>query len=318
MLFCIVFFGVGAIMFALPELSSDGQLQGGLRIPEVDWLPIAMGWDRLRNMPLIGMPEGKWDQLIGLCVLGVIFGKRKWYVRIPPAVISIVILVVTAFILEDRLGTRLLVPASFGVLILLPSLFQRWPKLIAIVVVGLFLDFWAFVDQFQERRTAWAQSDALSIPSAPALWRSQYLENQTIFKGLSLYGAARAKEIIAQSNARVFSMRLRDGRENSLFVYAHGAGNSSQTLDLQVCCSSGAGCAQRIVSSIAAKGGMIIVPTEIEGWERVHRNERRWNRELLTALRAQPSVNEEKNWVWLDGRQTSSTVAWPCTRKNRR
>ena len=158
MLAVVALFSIAAVGFAFPQISSDGQLQGGLRIPEVDWLPIAMGWDRLQNMSNIGMPEGKWDQLIVLCVVGTIVGLRAWYVRFFPAIVAILILVVTAFILEDRLSTRLLFPAAFGVLVLLPSLFLRWPKIIVVIVLGMFLDFWAFVDQWQERRVEWAKS----------------------------------------------------------------------------------------------------------------------------------------------------------------
>jgi hypothetical protein len=307
---------LGVVYGALPEFSSDGSLQGGLRIPEVDWLPVAMGWDRLRTMPAMGMPEGKWDQLIGLCLLGGIFVRGQYGIRLLGIILAVLVLVVSAFVLEDRLGTRLLVPASFAVLVFLPTVFRKFSWLLPIVVVGLGLEMWAFVDQFQERRALWAKSKMLPIPTAPRLWRSQYPENPTIFKGLSLYGGGTARSIIEESSSSMmYSMRLRDGREKSLFVYAEFAGKKGRTLDVSSCCvrSVDDSCARQVVSSILSKGGMLIVPTVVEGWERVYSNEQRWNKALLKAMRQQEITQEDESWAWSVGTKTTDTEEWPCT-----
>ena len=309
---------LAVLIFVVPEFSSDGQLQGGLRIPEVDWLPVAMGWDRLRGMPAMGMPEGKWDQLILLCILAGCVCRGKWGFRTLGSICASLVLVVSAFVLEDRLGTRLLVPAAFGVLVILPSLFRKWAYLLPIVVCGLGLEMWAFVDQFQERRAFWANTQALNIPRAPALWRAQYPENSTIFKGLSLYGAAQARDEITQSSSSmVYSMRLRDGRENSLFVYAALEGKDTRTLDVQHCCTRSADekCAKDVVAAIAKKGGLILVPTVVEKWERVYANETRWNRALIKAVQTQKSYKSMSSWDVVEGFVAEPTGDWPCTPK---
>ncbi|MAA79170.1 MAG: hypothetical protein CL916_07900, partial [Deltaproteobacteria bacterium] len=280
------------LVSVVPEFSSDGKLQGGLRIPEVDWLPVAMGWDRLRGMPAMGMPEGKWDQLIILCVLAGIICRRKSFFRTIGSVCASLILIVLAFVLEDRLGTRLLVPSSFGVLVILSSLFRKWVYFLPIVVGGLGLEMWAFVDQFQERRVSWANTRSMNIPRAPSFWRAQYPANPTIFRGLSLYGGAQARsEIENTPSSMVYSMRLRDGRENSLFVYAHLEGKETRTLDVKHCCvrSADEKCAKEVIASIVQKGGLILIPTEVDNWDRVYSNEKRWNRALLKEIRKQKS-----------------------------
>lgn len=302
---------------ALPPLSADGTLQGGLRIPEVDWLPIAMGWDRLRGLPAMGMPEGKWDQLIFITVLGAIIVPLRYGIRLLGVIIAALILIVSAFVLEDRLNTRLLTPASFAVLAMLPVLFRRWYALLPFVVAGMGMELWAFVDQFQTSRHNWAKTHLMPIPAAPYLWKSQYIENQTIFKGLSLYGAANARKIIELSTASiVFSMRLRDGRENSLFVYASMKGKETQTLDIQTCCGRMAEsmCAEKIVSSIVENGGLIVIPSVVESWERVYTNEQRWNKALLSTLTKYNEVRMDDSWVWISGSAQQETQSWPCSK----
>ena len=306
------------LFYVVPEFSSDGRLQGGLRIPEVDWLPIAMGWDRLRGMPAMGMPEGKWDQLVMLCVLAGVVCRGTWGFRTLGSICASLVLVVSAFVLEDRLGTRLLVPASFGVLVILASLFRKWTFFLPVVVVGLGLEMWAFVDQFQDRRAQWSNAQRLNIPRAPSLWRTQYPENPTIFKGLSLYGGVQAREQIEESSSSmVYSMRLRDGRENSLFVYAHLSGKDTRTLDVQHCCRRSADekCAKEVIDAIAQKGGLVLIPTVVENWERVYTNETRWNRALLKAVQTQKSYKSMSSWDVLDGFETQATRDWPCTPK---
>lgn len=307
---------LATLAFVLPEFSSDGSLQGGLRIPEVDWLPVAMGWDRLRGMPAMGMPEGKWDQLILLCVLAGAVVRGKWGFRTLGSICASLVLVVSAFVLEDRLGTRLLAPASFGVLVILPSLFRKWVYFLPVVVGGLGLEMWAFLDQFQERRASWANTEALTIPRAPSLWRAQYPENPTIFKGLSLYGAAQARAEIEKSPApMVYSMRLRDGRENSLFVYARLVGKETRTLDVNRCCARNSDklCAKKIITELAEKGALVLIPTRVENWDRVYSNETRWNRALLKEVETQLSYKSLSSWNVLEGFSGTQDQKWPCT-----
>ena len=160
----------------------------------------------------------------------------------------------------------------------------------------------------------WAQSQSLNIPQAPSIWRSQYPQNPTIFKGLSFYGSARAREIIAKGSGPVFSMRLRDSREAGIFVYAEIEGREGRVLDPKWCCAGRVDdrCARNVVASIINKGGMIILPTEIETWERVHKNELRWNRRLKKALVQQADVQEDETWVWNKGKNVSLDSSWPC------
>ena len=299
---------------SFPNIGGDGQLQGGLRIPELDWLPIAMGWDRLQRLPSMGMPEGKWDQLIMLCAFGAFWVRRRRLLFVPIVVLSCLVLVVSAFILEQRLGTRLLAPASFAVLVMITPTLIRFRWLSGIICAAFFIELWAFVDQLQERRVMWAQAQALPVPAAPTLWKSQYPENPTIFKGLSFYGAVRAREIITQGMGPVYIMRLRDGRETGPLVYSILAGREARVLDTKACCGkyATASCAKQLVSKIVDKGGMVILPTLSDSWERIYKNEKRWNTHLLQALKMEEQVQVEKNWVWISGKNVKIDSSWPC------
>ena len=93
-------------------------LQGGLRIPEVDWLPISMGWFKLKMLYALGQPQGKFDQfLIGAVISSIFisFTDKKYRILLL-TIASSLVLCVSAFILEDRLRIRLLTPASLGVM----------------------------------------------------------------------------------------------------------------------------------------------------------------------------------------------------------
>ena len=60
-------------LFCFPDMNGSKTLQGGLRIPEVDWLPISMGWFKLKMLYALGQPQGKFDQfLIGAVISSIL------------------------------------------------------------------------------------------------------------------------------------------------------------------------------------------------------------------------------------------------------
>ncbi|MEC7985954.1 MAG: hypothetical protein VX278_12380, partial [Myxococcota bacterium] len=184
-----------SLSIAVPDLGGEGDLRGGLRIPEVDWLPLAAGWYRLSRMMYLGMPEGKFDQILMVSFVVVILCRHRWKTRVPMVIVSGAILLVSTFILEEHLRTRLIAPAVFGSLLLLAVSIsiRRWLRPLGLLILfGFFLELWTFVDLFAERRTQWAGAKEDPFPNAPLLWRSQYIENPILFKDLTLYGAVDA------------------------------------------------------------------------------------------------------------------------------
>ena len=52
----------GVVFVCFPQMQGATTLQGSLRVPEVDWLPISMGWFKLNMLYTLGQPYGKFDQ----------------------------------------------------------------------------------------------------------------------------------------------------------------------------------------------------------------------------------------------------------------
>ncbi|MEC7987132.1 MAG: hypothetical protein VX278_18330, partial [Myxococcota bacterium] len=147
--------------------------------------------------------------------------------------------------------------------------------------------------------------------------RSQYIENPILFKDLTLYGAVDARKIIRGSLGEVYSMRLRDGRENSLFSYASLERRESYVLDPKRCCVDvERNCAQVVIERFKGRGGLIVLPTKIDNWERIHDGEKRWWEQLVKELLKQENVQRNDNWIWLE-----EDLDWgvePCQKKKKR
>ena len=301
------------------------EFQGGLRVPEIDWLPLASGWSKLSELHRMGMSEGKFEQLIfGLALLFPFTSfQRKWRIFIL-SLCSVIVLCVSAFVLEDRIRIRLLAPASFGVVAVLGAcagnVFQnlkasKW-WLLPISSV-LLLDTWSFLYSFGERQHQWGLNEAHSIPKPPQPWSEQYVSNPSIFKDISLYGGAEAHQIIAQSSSttrRVYSMRIRDEREDSLHTYAMFYDKSFDVLDPTKCCSSASSkCARAILLQAQQSGSLTLLPLKNGPWRRVHKNEVTWNDLLLEAGSSIEAAEYSKSWLILP--PTATDGAPPCLRQ---
>ena len=90
-------------------------------------------------------------------------------------------------------------------------------------------------------------------------------------------------------------------------------------VDVHGCCvrSVDESCARTVVATILEKGGMIMLPTIVEGWERIYSNEQRWNKALLRVLREQEATQEEDSWVWSIGKKKNDAQDWPCSKSKR-
>ena len=312
------------IIICFPQMNGSTTLQGNLRIPEIDWLPISMGWFKLNMLYTLGQPYGKFDQFLIGAVVTAIF--VTWFQHQQKATKSHIILLtlasslvlcVSAFILEDRIQIRLLTSASLGIMAIsgygIGILFQS--KKIKFVFLGLFIPFlllmdnWAYVHHYGQLRAQWTGSTNHSI-AAPQIWQTQYKANNTLFKSTSLYGSIAIRNTFIKSIQQVFStnsivlytMRLRDGRETNLLLYSHLENHQSQVLDIQKCCPIAQGnlktCANRIVQHVETYGGFLVVPKG-DPWDRVHHNEQNWKGYLQKSIQKSSFVSEDPYWMWL-------------------
>ena len=310
------------LFFCFPKMNGSTTLQGNLRIPEVDWLPISMGWFKLNMLYALGQPYGKLDQFVIGAVVTVIVVTLFQKNETKPQIIlltltSSLVLCVSAFVLEDRIQIRLLAPASLGIItvagygigIVMQSKRMSFLCLGLIIPFLLLMDNWGYVHHYSQLRSQWTGSISRSI-SAPQIWQSQYKANNTLFKSTSLYGSIAIRNTLQKhlsqtsstNSVVLYTMRLRDGREANLEIYSYLEGHLSQVLDIQKCCPIAIGnlevCANRIVQHVETYGGFLVVPKG-GPWHRVHHNEQNWKGYLQKSIQQSPSVLEDSYWMWL-------------------
>ena len=167
------------------------------------------------------------------------------------------------------------------------------------------MDNWAYVHHYSKTRSYWTGARDNSI-AAPHVWQAQYKINNTFFKSTSLYGGIAIRKTLQEVSSKhpvvLYTMRLRDGRENNLLLYGLLEGLPSQVLDIQKCCPISIGnienCAVRIVQHIEKYGGFLVVPKG-GPWNRIHHNEENWKGYLQKSIQKSSSFEEDSYWMWL-------------------
>ena len=328
-------FYVSALLLVIyscfPDMNGSTTLQGGLRIPEVDWLPISMGWFKLKMLYALGQPQGKFDQfLIGAVISSIFisFTDKKYRILLL-TIASSLVLCVSAFILEDRLRIRLLTPASLGVMTVvgcgIGEIITSKRLWIGGWIIALFLcvDNFAFLHHFSKYRSQWAGYTDTTIP-VPDMWQNQYRENNTFFRGTSMYGSISARRTIQSQFASyepntsvLYTMRLRDERESNLLVYSRLEKQQAQTLNIHQCCQSRGGnfsvCAQNLIQHIESTGGLLVVPQK-GPWLRIHANEKNWRTQLSKAMKMSQNFFEDDYWMWVSVPPKRNTAKLFCNK----
>ena len=107
--------------------------------------------------------------------------------------------------------------------------------------------------------------------------------------------------------------RLRDDRHRNLQAYAAMTGQSILILDPGKCCAGtpvNAQCANRIVKAVQEAHLTVVLPTEVEGVERVHANEKRWVADLRGAIAS--TGKQSQYWHWQPAETSNEKGALPC------
>ena len=135
------------------------------------------------------------------------------------------------------------------------------------------MDNWAYVHHYSKTRSDWTGAIDNSI-AAPQIWQSQYKINNTFLKVRLCMEVLQSEKLYknisspfsSKTPVVLYTMRLRDGRENSLLLYGLLEDHPSQLLDIQTCCPLSLGnienCAFRVVQHVEKYGGFLVVPKE--------------------------------------------------------
>lgn len=306
-------------------------------LPEINRLTIAHGWHRLQDLPKRGLPEGMFESLWwigGGLSIGTLI-HQTWSQKLyknpllwmrfwSPMILWIATgigLCITAAGLGELSRPRYMVGLGMGLLLpiaaSLAGYATRWSKIVGCVIgLNLFVNTWAFFGQWGQVRARMLGGEPPTIPTAPFVWSNKYLRYPILtLRDLTMMGALDFQDTWQTlPNTKGLAVpRLRDDRHRNLQAYAAMNGQSILILDPGKCCAGtpvNAQCAYRIVQAVQKAQLTVVVPTEVEGVERVHANEKRWVADLRNAI--SNTGTESRYWHWLQNDTEEEVGALPC------
>ena len=306
-------------------------------LPEINRFTIDHGWHRLQDLPKRGLPEGMFESLWwigGGLSIGALL-HQTWYRKLykspllwtrfwSPVILWGVTglgLCITAAGLGELSRPRYMVGLGMGLLLpiaaSLAGYANRWAKLVGCVIgLNLLLNTWAFFGQWGQVRYRMLGGDTPVIPMAPAIWSNKYLQYPILtLRDLTMMGALDFQDTWAtMSDTKGIAVpRLRDDRHRNLQAYAAMNGQSILILDPGKCCAGtpvNAQCANRIVKAVEQAQLTVVLPTEVEGVERVHANEKRWVSDLRSAIGSTGS--QSRYWHWQPSDLDEEVGPLPC------
>ena len=157
------------------QVLSPGELQYSATLPLMSVMSIVEGLKAI-DAAATGWPDGLLEQLVLATVLAGLLPGPCWRQRGIGAVLSVVVLALTAAALGGRLCPRLLLGASFGSVVMMAVLAahmgtRRISSVWAIAVfgIGLSVDSWAWLEAWSQERTRYADARELLLPPSRRL-----------------------------------------------------------------------------------------------------------------------------------------------------
>lgn len=301
------------------------RVHGAASMPEARVESLVGGLQRVLDLPLHGWAEGTFHQVMALALVAGVLPGRRQGTRLLMALGSVALVAATAAALDRRVRPRLLLTASYGIVVMLgvgaavaavwleKLRLRRLPLLVLPIALGL--DTWAWLDAYITERASFAETAASPLPAAPAAWARRYATpNLSDQRDLTLAGAATLRAIVEDGVHRgVATPRLRDDRHRHLDAYGGLAGKDSVILDRGKCCTGldEATCAHRLVSALDAAGVTLALPIQTKAVRRVNRQDDAWLGHLQAAARRAGDVEVQGQW-WMTRAPTGTAGALPC------
>jgi hypothetical protein len=306
-------------------------------LPEISRFTIEHGWHRLQDLPRRGLPEGMFQTLLwigGVLSIGT-FLHQTWldklyknpmvWTRVWGPVLlwgaTGIGLCITAAGLGELSRPRYLVGLGMGLLLpiaaSLANYSMRWAKAAGILLgLHMLLNTWGFFGQWGQVRQRMLGGNPPTIPTAPSIWAKRYVRYPILtLRDLTMMGALDFQDswTTMPQTEGIAVPRLRDDRHRNLQAYAAMTGQSILILDPGKCCAGtpvNAQCANRIVKAVQEAHLTVVLPTEVEGVERVHANEKRWVADLRSAIAS--TGKQSQYWHWQPADTSSDKGTLPC------
>ena len=306
-------------------------------LPEISRFTVEHGWHRLQDLPRRGLPEGMFQTLMwigGVLSIGT-FLHQTWLDKLyknPMAWTRVwgpvllwgatgIGLCITAAGLGELSRPRYLVGLGMGLLLpiaaSLANYSMRWAKAAGILLgLHMLLHTWGFFGQWGQVRQRMLGGNPPTIPTAPSIWAKKYIRYPILtLRDLTMMGALDFQDswTTMPQTEGIAVPRLRDDRHRNLQAYAAMTGQSILILDPGKCCAGtpvNAQCANRIVKAVQEAHLTVVLPTEVEGVERVHANEKRWVADLRSAIAS--TGKQSQYWYWQPADISSEKGALPC------
>lgn len=304
--------------------------------PDSNWNTLEHGWHRLSDFGKRGLQEGDFQNLWilgGCCTLWMLYTtirKRQYtsWNTLSPTLLTLFLwlatgvgLCITAAGLGELSRPRYLVGLGIGLLLPIAGLTQILPRqasrfLGGTVVLALLMNTWGFFGQWGLVRQTMLGGESPSIPTAPWIWGKKYQRYPTItLRDLTIVGALDFQDTwqTLSDNNGIATPRLRDDRHRNLQAYVSLQNRPVLLLDPGKCCAGtpvNIQCAKRVVSALNDAQYAVVLPTEIEGVERIHANEREWVNDLRQAI--QENAIQSAFWHWHVSESEATTIELPC------
>jgi hypothetical protein len=289
--------------------------------PDIHFRSLQQGWIRIFEFHTRGLPEGKFEQLSLLSLiapLGLFFTpyKRSALRYIGVSLIGIIVLGMTAYLLQQRSRPRYLAIAGFPMLLGIGVTIAKYRLhriFISGIILFLLLDTWGFLYSWSAFRKEMVNSETSKLYTPPYLWTWQYKNMPDIpHRDLSMYGASELVRRFERGEG-IASMRLRDARDRSVMAYALLYGQKHVILDPGICCKGKPVdeiCAMQVVRQVSQSGLTLSLPTNIDDIERIYKNEKRW-RDLLQSA-AQQTLLLDNGELWWNYLPLANSEEMPC------
>ena len=327
---------IGMVSTGLFATTLSGTSDHRVVPPNLNFKSIEYGWHQISTLSKRGIPEGDFKILLyvgGILTLHAL-GYRLWKKRFsnPQLLLPILAgltlwiasgigLCITAAGLGELSRPRYLIGTGIGLIVPIAGALSIYKhslaKMIGLSVIGaMLMNTWGFFDQWGQIRYNMLGGETSHIPKAPSIWKRKFQQYPILtLRDLTIMGALDFQDTwhSIPNTKGIAVPRLRDDRHRNLEAYAAIKGQSILILDPGKCCAGtpvNSQCANNIVKQLDRAHLTIVLPTVVEGIERVHANERTWVEDLRQEI--VENGTQSQYWHWHKPTYEGESEERPC------
>lgn len=275
---------------------------------------ILYGWQKLYELSIHRMNEGKIFQLLVIAMVGwICTRKRKKHTVL--LFVTFIGVFSTCALLGIKLRPRYLIAFGLPIWSLVGMGISkiRFRSLFFVTgIIMLFLDTWSHQFVFSDSRSKWMGTNPTSIPEPLRIWKEQYDPiPKRLLRDISLVGAQRLVSFMKKKE-KIATIPLRDERHRSTLAYAQIYGGNVLIIEPKTCCTKlDPTCAQRLKVELNQAGYTLLLPKRSKHSPRWDSTMNAWYEQMRDTLSNE--AQQDQFWIWEPA--TSSRGHTPCQKK---